>query len=60
MRKRTHGEETVRIIELVYFKRTHKLYGAAQELYFSERTIKTLHSRFLRALAANLNLLYTK
>ena len=53
-----NGAETLRIIDLVYFKKTHKLYGAAQEIYTSERSARRMHSRFLRALADNLDLTY--
>ena len=53
---RENGADTLRIIDLVYFKKTHKLYGAAQEIFTSERSARRMHSRFLRALADNLEL----
>lgn len=34
-----NGDARIKAIELVYFKKSHTVYGVASELHYSERTI---------------------
>lgn len=45
------GPLRMKIIELVYFKRSHNLYGAAYAVHVSEATAKRYNGEFLRAIA---------
>lgn len=44
------------MIRLVYFRRTHNLYGAAERCHVSYRTAQNWHGTFLRLVAHNLGL----
>ena len=46
-----HGGERLALIELVYWKRTHTVPGAALELFISERTALRWHGEFIRTVA---------
>lgn len=46
-----NGRLRLRIIDLVYWKRTHNLCGAAQAVHVSEATAKRYNGDFLRAVA---------
>ena len=44
------------LIRLVYFRRTHNLYGAAETVHVSYRTAQNWHGTFLRTVAHYLDL----
>ena len=48
-----NGEARLKLIDLVHWKRTHNLEGAAVELHFSEATAKRYHGDFVRAVGRN-------
>lgn len=43
-----NGETRIKMIELVYFKRTHTLKGAAVNLYYSYGWVKQWHAAFIK------------
>lgn len=45
------------IIRLVYFRKTHNLYGAAEQVHVSIATVKRWHGDFIRLVAKYLDLL---
>ncbi len=50
------GPERLKIIELVYWKQSHTLYGAAQAVGYSYRHAKFLQQQFFYMVAENLGL----
>ena len=50
------GQQRIRLIERVYFRRSHTLYGAAQEVPVSEITAKRWNGQFVRLVAEKLDL----
>lgn len=50
------GKHRNEIIRLVYFKKTHNLYGAAEQAFVSYRTAQEWHGQFLRLVAKYLEL----
>ena len=44
-----NGQERIKMIELVYFKRTHTLEGAAMECHYADRTVKRWNNEILTA-----------
>ncbi len=51
------GETTIKIYEMVYRDRTHKLYGAAQALHISERTAIRYNIGLLKIIASQMGFL---
>lgn len=51
------GEDRMRIIELVFWKRSHTLEGAAQEVHCSYRTARRYHGEFIMSVAKYYGLL---
>ena len=51
------GQDKMRVIQLVYWKRSHTLSGAAVELHCSEPTVKRWNGDFIRDVAKNFGLL---
>lgn len=51
------GAERLRLIDLVLWKRTHTLQGAALAVYVSERTAQEWHRQFIRLVAQKRGLL---
>ena len=47
-KQRIDGAERLRLIDLVLWKRTHTLQGAAMAVYVSERTAQEWHRQFIR------------
>ena len=45
------GEERIKLVNLVFWKRSHTLDGAAQELHLSERTARRWHTAFIYLVA---------
>lgn len=52
-RKKSTARERMRLIELVFWRRTYTLRGAAAALYVSYGTAKNWHNDFIRAVAKN-------
>ena len=48
------GEDRSKIIDLVFFKKTHKLAGAAMQIPCSYQTAKVWQQDFIRAVAAQI------
>ena len=42
------GQERIKLITLVFWKRTHTLQGAAMAVHVSERTAQEWHRQFIR------------
>lgn len=55
-RRKRDGALRVKLIELVYFRKSHTLYGASTQVHVSERTAQTWHGEFVRLVARNLGL----
>lgn len=51
--KKPQGELTIKLFDMVYYYRSHTLYGAAQVLHVSVETAKRYNKAFLRARRAN-------
>lgn len=51
------GADRLRVIDLVMWRQTHTLEGAAQEIPCSYETAKRYHGQFIRLVAANMGLL---
>lgn len=54
--KRSDASAKLKIIELVYWKRSHTLWGAGREVGYSYRQTRRMHEQFIHAVAANLGL----
>lgn len=52
--RRRDGDEILRLIDLVHFRRSHTLYGAAVALNMSEITAKRKNGDFIRLVAKKL------
>lgn len=52
-----NGHLRVKLVEMVYFKRTHTMEGACQELHISYSTAKNYNNDFLCCIAKNFGLL---
>lgn len=48
------GAQRIQLIEMVFFKRSHTLQGAADALYISYSTAKRWHNKFIESVARNL------
>ena len=46
-----HGEEILRIVDMVDWKRSHTIYGAAQVMYMHHNTAKAYRKEFIKAVA---------
>jgi hypothetical protein len=51
-----NGADRVKLIEMVFFKRTHTLHGAAMALFVSYGTAKNWHNKFIERTAENFGL----
>ena len=51
-----NGRDRLKIIELVHWKQTHTIAGAAMQIPCSERTALTYHGEFIRAVERKLDL----
>lgn len=51
------GAERLKLIEMVFFKRTHKVFGAAREIHISESTAKRWISDFVYIVAREMGYL---
>lgn len=54
---RWDGKERIRLVELVFWKRSHTLVGASLKCNVSERLARQWHTEFIRAVAKNYGLL---
>jgi hypothetical protein len=50
------GTERLKLIDLVFFKRTHSLNGACLQCFVCERTGRQWHTDFIRLVCENLDL----
>ena len=55
--KKDDGKDRIKVIELVLFKQTHTIDGAAQIVCCSERTARRWHTDFIRLVAKEYGLL---
>jgi hypothetical protein len=55
--RRENGKERLRIIDLVYWKRSHTLEGAALSVGYGYDRARQLHGEFVRLVAANYGLM---
>lgn len=55
--RRRDGDEIIRLIDLVYFRQTHTLQGAALSLAMSERTAQRKNGDFIQLTAKKLGYL---
>lgn len=49
-----NGDQKIALIDLVYWRRTHNLAGAAMKLYISEVTAKRWNGEFLRRIGKHM------
>lgn len=47
------GEDVLKLVDMMYWKRTHTVEGAAMQIHVSATTAINWHRRFLRAVARN-------
>lgn len=52
-----NGDDILKFIDMVFFKQTHTLVGAANVLYISQRTAERWHGEFIRLVASFLGLM---
>ena len=52
-----NGKERMQVIELVFFRQTHTLEGAAMMIPCSERTARRWHAEFIKLVAREYGLL---
>jgi RinA family phage transcriptional activator len=50
------GEARYKLIDLMYWKRTHTMNGAAMQIPTSYKTAERWHGHFIRSVAANLGM----
>lgn len=55
--KMNNGDDRLKIVDLVFWKRTHTLPGAAMQIPCSERTAQEWHRQFIRLVAKNFGLI---
>lgn len=55
-RKLPDGEQRLKLVDIVFWKKTHTLEGAAMTLYISRRTAIRWHSDFIKLTAAKFGL----
>ncbi len=55
--KLKNGAARLKLIELVFFKKTHTLNGAAMEIHYSYNSAKEFHADFIKAVAVFYGLL---
>lgn len=51
------GAERMKLIDMVFWKQTHTLAGAAMQIPCSERTAQEWHRQFIRLVAKNIGLM---
>lgn len=56
-RQLPHGEDRIKLIRMVFWAKTHTVWGAAAKLGISERTAMGWHGDFIRLVAKNFGLL---
>lgn len=52
-----NGHARLKVIELVYWKQSHTLVGAAYAAYISERSARRYHTEFIRLVGSNYGLM---
>ena len=56
-RKQPNGSTRLKVIDLVFWRQSHTLNGAARAAYLSERTARRYHTEFIRLVASYYGLL---
>lgn len=51
-RRYPNGKDRMKVIDLVYWKQSHTLVGAARASYLSERSARRYHTEFIRLVAS--------
>lgn len=51
------GDSRMIVIDLMYWRNTHKLYGASRVAHVSERTAQRWHADFIRTVGRNFGLM---
>lgn len=51
------GEDRLKVIDLIFWKKTHTLPGAAMRIPCSERTARRWHTEFIKEVAKNFGLI---
>lgn len=54
--KLNEGETRMKLVDIIFWKRTHTLEGAAMVLHISERTARRWHTEFIRTVAKEFGL----
>lgn len=52
-----NGADRLMVVDLVFWRRTHTLEGAAMQVHVSLRTAQEYHRQFIRQVAKNIGLL---
>ena len=52
-----NGSDRLMVVDLVFWRRTHTLEGAAMQVHVSLRTAQEYHRQFIRLVAKNIGLL---
>lgn len=55
-KKLNDGELRLKLVDIIFWKRTHTLEGAAMVLHISERTARRWHTEFIRTVAKEFGL----
>lgn len=55
-KKLNDGELRLKLVDIIFWKRTHTLEGAAMILHISERTARRWHTEFIRTVAKEFGL----
>lgn len=51
------GTERIELVDIIFWKRTHTIQGAAMVLHLSDRTAQRWHSEFIREVARQFGLI---
>ena len=51
------GKERLSVVDMVFWRQTHTIAGAAMEIHCSERTARRWHTDFIKRVAKNYGLL---
>jgi len=52
-----NGRDRLALVNMVFWKQTHTLTGAAMQIHCSDRTARRWHTEFIRSVAKNYGLL---
>lgn len=54
--RKRNGTDILRLVDMVFWKKTHTLEGSAMALYISYETAKNWHSMYIKTVAKNLGI----